>query len=91
MTAGRPTLVVGFAAETSSVLEHAADKRRRKGCDWIVANDVADPAGVFGGEANQVHLVTADGVDSWPRLPKTEVAARLVTAIGAALVADPRS
>ncbi len=81
MATGRPGLVVGFAAETTSVVEHARDKRRRKGCDWIVANDVAAPEQVFGADANQVHLITADGVESWPRMSKAEVAERLVAAI----------
>lgn len=81
LAVARPDLVVGFAAETSSVTEHARDKRRRKGCDWIVANDVAAPMGVFGGDANQVQLITADRDESWPRMSKTEVAERLVAAI----------
>ena len=62
----RPRLVIGFAAETERVLEHARDKRARKGCDWIVANDVSSETGVFGGESNHVSLVTADGVEAWP-------------------------
>lgn len=73
----RPRLVVGFAAETHDVLRHAAEKRLRKGCDWIVANDVGAGTGIMGGAENEVHLVTAGGVESWPRLAKTEVAARL--------------
>jgi phosphopantothenoylcysteine decarboxylase / phosphopantothenate---cysteine ligase len=79
----RPGLVVGFAAETERVLEHAAAKRTRKGADWIVANDVSGD--VMGGEANAVHLVTADGVESWERLPKDEVARRLAQRIADAL------
>ncbi|WHU03027.1 bifunctional phosphopantothenoylcysteine decarboxylase/phosphopantothenate--cysteine ligase CoaBC [Sphingomonas sp. NIBR02145] len=79
----RPGLVVGFAAETEQVLEHAAAKRTRKGADWIVANDVSGD--VMGGEANAVHLVTADGVESWERLPKDEVARRLAQRIADAL------
>ncbi|MCH3755938.1 hypothetical protein LZC13_09975, partial [Campylobacter coli] len=71
----RPLLVVGFAAETQDVLDHAAAKRVRKGADWIVANDVSGD--VFGGTTNTVHLVTAGGVESWERLPKDAVAARL--------------
>ena len=79
----RPTLVVGFAAETDDVLTHAQAKLARKGCDWIVANDIlADP---MGGERNRVHLVTKDGVDSWDRLPKEEVARRLIDRIADAL------
>ncbi len=73
----RPTLVVGFAAETHDVLAHATAKRARKGCDWIVANDVGHGTGIMGGAENEVHLVTADGVETWPRLAKDEVARRL--------------
>ena len=74
---GRPRLVVGFAAETDDMLAHAQAKLARKGCDWIVANDVRPETGVMGGEANEVHLVTGAGVEHWPLLPKAEVAARL--------------
>ena len=81
--ADRPRLVVGFAAETEQVLEHAAAKLARKGADWIVANDVSGD--VMGGDANTVHLVTATGVESWERLPKSAVAARLATRIADAL------
>jgi phosphopantothenoylcysteine decarboxylase / phosphopantothenate---cysteine ligase len=81
----RPTLVVGFAAETSDVVEHARDKRRRKGCDWIVANDVAPHTGIMGGADNEVHLVTEQGVEDWPRLAKDEVARRLAARIAAQL------
>ena len=81
----RPRLVVGFAAETSDVLAHAAAKRTRKGCDWIVANDVRPETGIMGGDANEVQLVTADGAEHWPLLPKAEVAARLAARIAAAL------
>lgn len=79
----RPRLVVGFAAETERVIEHATVKRTRKGADWIVANDVSGD--VMGGEANTVHLVTAAGVEPWDRLPKTEVARRLAERIADAL------
>lgn len=79
----RPRLVVGFAAETEQVIEHATAKRTRKGADWIVANDVSGD--VMGGEANTIHLVTADGVEHWERLPKTEVARRLAERIADAL------
>jgi phosphopantothenoylcysteine decarboxylase/phosphopantothenate--cysteine ligase len=75
----RPRLVVGFAAETEHVVEHATAKRLRKGCDWIVANDVSGD--VMGGAENTVHLVTAEGVEDWPRLPKEEVARRLAARI----------
>lgn len=78
-TQDRPTLVVGFAAETDQVLDYALAKRARKACDWIVANDVTGDA--MGGERNQVHLVMADGVESWPELPKPAVADRLAARI----------
>ena len=81
----RPRLVIGFAAETEDVAANAAAKRRRKGCDWIVANDVRPSTGIMAGEANQVHLVTAEGEEDWPMLPKTEVAARLAVRIADAL------
>lgn len=77
LTAGRPGLVVGFAAETQNVVAHAQAKLAKKGCDLIVANDVGG-TGVMGGESNTVHLVSHDGVETWPTLPKAEVAARLV-------------
>ena len=79
----RPRLVVGFAAETERVVEHATAKRLRKGADWIVANDVSGD--VFGGDANTVHLATANGVEHWERLPKDEVARRLAQRIADAL------
>jgi phosphopantothenoylcysteine decarboxylase / phosphopantothenate---cysteine ligase len=81
----RPHLLVGFAAETERVVEHAVAKRARKGADWIVANDVSGD--VMGGEANAVHLVTANGVESWDRLPKNEVARRLIERIAETLAA----
>lgn len=84
-THDRPRLVVGFAAETEQVIAHAQAKLARKGCDLIVANDVSPGSGVMGGEANSVHLVTADGVESWPQLPKDEVARRLVARLAALL------
>ncbi|MBS0221483.1 MAG: bifunctional phosphopantothenoylcysteine decarboxylase/phosphopantothenate--cysteine ligase CoaBC [Proteobacteria bacterium] len=74
----RPKLVVGFAAETENLVANAIDKRKRKGCDWIVANDVSPATGTFGGERNTVHLVSAEGVEDWPTLAKDEVAERLV-------------
>jgi phosphopantothenoylcysteine decarboxylase/phosphopantothenate--cysteine ligase len=77
----RPGLVVGFAAETENLVANAIDKRRRKGCDWIVANDVSPAMGTFGGERNTVHLVSAEGVEDWPTLAKEEVAARLAARI----------
>ena len=81
----RPRLVVGFAAETENVVAHAQAKRTRKGCDWIVANDVSPATGIMGGAENAVHLVTAEGVEDWPRLPKAQVAARLAERIAQAL------
>jgi len=80
---GRPRLVVGFAAETEKVVEHARAKLARKGCDLIVANDVSPQSGVMGGARNTVHLVTPDGVESWPELDKEEVARRLVAYLAA--------
>jgi phosphopantothenoylcysteine decarboxylase/phosphopantothenate--cysteine ligase len=77
----RPKLVVGFAAETENLVANAIDKRKRKGCDWIVANDVSAATGTFGGERNTVHLVSAEGVEDWPTLAKDEVAARLAARI----------
>ena len=77
----RPKLVVGFAAETENLVANAIDKRKRKGCDWIVANDVSAATGTFGGERNTVHLVSAEGVEDWPTLAKDEVAARLAKRI----------
>ncbi|MGE0744573.1 MAG: bifunctional phosphopantothenoylcysteine decarboxylase/phosphopantothenate--cysteine ligase CoaBC [Rhodospirillales bacterium] len=77
----RPRLVVGFAAETENVVANAVAKRARKGCDWILANDVAPETGTFGGDSNTIHLVTAAGVEDWPRLTKTEVAARLAARV----------
>jgi len=74
---GRPGFVVGFAAETQNVIDYAKAKLARKGCDLIVANDVGG-TGVMGGDANTVHLVTAEGIETWPTLPKEEVASRLV-------------
>ena len=73
----RPALVVGFAAETENVVANAIDKRARKGCDWIVANDVSPATGTFGGERNTVHLISAQGVEHWPPLGKGDVAMRL--------------
>jgi phosphopantothenoylcysteine decarboxylase/phosphopantothenate--cysteine ligase len=77
--ARRPALLVGFAAETENVIEHAQAKLARKGCDWIVANDVSGD--VMGGSENAVHIVTADGVESWSNLPKDQVARKLMEKI----------
>jgi phosphopantothenoylcysteine decarboxylase / phosphopantothenate---cysteine ligase len=83
--AGRPNLVIGFAAETDHVIDHAKAKLERKGCDWIVANDVSSESGVMGGDSNTVHVVTRDGVDTWPTQSKEAVARQLVARIAAAL------
>ena len=85
MAEGRPGLVVGFAAETDDVLAHATAKRARKGCDWIVANDVSPATGIMGGTENAVTLITADGAESWPRMGKDAVAERLAARIADAL------
>ncbi|MFS0774072.1 bifunctional phosphopantothenoylcysteine decarboxylase/phosphopantothenate--cysteine ligase CoaBC [Sphingomonas sp. 1P08PE] len=79
----RPSLVVGFAAETEHVVDHARAKLTRKGCDWIVANDVSGD--VMGGDANAIHIVTADGVVDWPRQSKEDVARGLARRIADAL------
>jgi len=76
--------VIGFAAETEHVAEHAAEKRARKGCDWIIANDVSPATGIMGGEENEVHLLTGTGHETWPRMGKTEVAARIAARIAEA-------
>jgi phosphopantothenoylcysteine decarboxylase/phosphopantothenate--cysteine ligase len=81
----RPRLLVGFAAETDDVVANARVKRRAKGCDWIVANDVSAAAGTFGGDANTVHLIDGKGAAAWPRLSKQEVAERLARRIAEAL------
>jgi phosphopantothenoylcysteine decarboxylase/phosphopantothenate--cysteine ligase len=86
----RPALVVGFAAETENLVANAIDKRKRKGCDWIVANDVSPQTGTMGGDRNTVHLLIRDGADvsvndirveSWPAMSKAEVATALVARI----------
>jgi phosphopantothenoylcysteine decarboxylase / phosphopantothenate---cysteine ligase len=79
----RPRLVVGFAAETEKVVENATKKRAKKGCDWILANDVSADTGTFGGTENTVHLISAQGVEDWPRLSKQAVADRLGDRIAA--------
>ena len=75
----RPKLIIGFAAETENVIENAQAKLMRKGCDWIIANDVSGD--VMGGAANTVHVVTADGVESWEKMAKGEVAERLAARV----------
>jgi phosphopantothenoylcysteine decarboxylase / phosphopantothenate---cysteine ligase len=84
-SAARPTLVVGFAAETENVIENAKRKLSRKGCDLIVANSVAEGSGVFGGAENEVHIVTASGVSSWARMSKPEIAYKLIELFAARL------
>ncbi len=82
---GRPALVVGFAAETDDVIANATAKRERKGCDWIVANDVRPETGIMGGRENAVTLITGQGAESWPRMGKAEVAERLAQRMAEAL------
>ena len=83
----RPRLVIGFAAETENLIENAKTKRQAKNADWIVANDVWPGTGAMGGDDTQVHLVTASGVEDWPKLSKDETAARLLARAADALVA----
>jgi phosphopantothenoylcysteine decarboxylase/phosphopantothenate--cysteine ligase len=85
MKKGRPKLVVGFAAETNDVIENATAKRLRKGCDWIVANDVSPETGIMGGSENAVTLITDGGVEGWPRMDKTDVAKKLAARISDAM------
>jgi phosphopantothenoylcysteine decarboxylase/phosphopantothenate--cysteine ligase len=85
MKTGRPGLVVGFAAETDDVVANAIAKRKRKGCDWIVANDVSPATGIMGGSENAVHLISDSGVEDWPRMGKDAVARQLAERIAAAL------
>jgi phosphopantothenoylcysteine decarboxylase/phosphopantothenate--cysteine ligase len=79
----RPRLVIGFAAETEHVVAHAKAKLTRKGCDWILANDVSPETGIMGGDSNTIQLVTRDGVEDWPPLSKDEVASALIKRIAA--------
>jgi len=88
--ARRPSLVIGFAAETENVVANAKEKRKRKGCDWILANDVSAASGVMGGDRNRVHLITADGVEAWPPQSKDEVAGALIIRIALALTGAQR-
>jgi phosphopantothenoylcysteine decarboxylase/phosphopantothenate--cysteine ligase len=85
MGAGRPGLVVGFAAETDDVIAHATAKRARKGCDWIVANDVSPETGIMGGSENAVTVISAEGAEEWPRMGKDEVARQLAARVAEAL------
>ena len=77
----RPNLVIGFAAETENLLENAMRKRKNKGCDWILANDVSTSTGIFGGESNLVHFITNYGSEEWPSMLKENVAMRLAERI----------
>jgi phosphopantothenoylcysteine decarboxylase/phosphopantothenate--cysteine ligase len=81
----RPQLVIGFAAETDDLLANAKAKLAKKGCDWILANDVSPQTGIMGGDVNTIHLIDAGGVESWPPLSKDDVARRLVGRIAGAL------
>lgn len=85
MKKGRPALVVGFAAETDDVIANATAKRKRKGCDWIVANDVSPETGIMGGSENVVTVISDDGAEEWPRMGKDQVATRLAVAIAKTL------
>ena len=85
LATGRPGLVVGFAAETEDVVAHAMAKRARKGCDWIVANDVSAASGIMGGGENEIHLITPAGVESWDRMSKRATAEALSRRIADAL------
>ena len=85
MSDGRPALVVGFAAETDDVVNHATAKRARKGCDWILANDVSPETGIMGGSENAVVLISEDGAEVWPRMGKDDVAQRLAARIAETL------
>ncbi len=85
MKKGRPGLVVGFAAETDDVVDNATAKRTRKGCDWIVANDVSAGTGIMGGAENDITLITDAGAEDWPRMAKDQVAAKLAQRIADAL------
>ncbi|KUP90658.1 coenzyme A biosynthesis bifunctional protein CoaBC [Tritonibacter horizontis] len=91
LEAGRPSLVVGFAAETNDVLENATAKRVRKGCDWILANDVSPATGIMGGDENAISLIRDVGAETWPRMKKDDVAARLAQKIAQALTDLDRS
>jgi phosphopantothenoylcysteine decarboxylase/phosphopantothenate--cysteine ligase len=82
---GRPPLVIGFAAETDNVIANAKAKLKKKGCDWILANDVSPETGIMGGDSNTIHLVTVDGVESWPPQSKEDVARALIARIAGAL------
>jgi phosphopantothenoylcysteine decarboxylase/phosphopantothenate--cysteine ligase len=82
---GRPRLVIGFAAETDDLIANAKAKLERKGCDWIIANDVSPQTGIMGGDRNTVHLVSRNGVESWPPQSKEAVARQLLARVADAL------
>jgi phosphopantothenoylcysteine decarboxylase / phosphopantothenate---cysteine ligase len=82
---GRPQLVIGFAAETENVVANARAKLKKKGCDWILANDVSPATGIMGGDCNTVHLVSASGVEAWPPQSKEDVARALIERVATAL------
>jgi len=84
-SAKRPSLVVGFAAETDDIVAHAKAKLEKKGCDWIVANDVSTGTGIMGGDKNRIHLITRTSQEDWPELDKSEVGRRLVARVAAVL------
>ena len=86
MTSGRPKLVIGFAAETDNVIANATAKRKRKGCDWILANDVSPSTGIMGGSQNDVTLIMENGSEDWPRMSKDAVAVKLAAKLVEALV-----
>jgi phosphopantothenoylcysteine decarboxylase/phosphopantothenate--cysteine ligase len=86
----RPQLVIGFAAETEHIIEHAKAKLARKGCDWILANDVSAGTGTMGGDVNRVHLVTREGCESWPPQRKEALAQALVARIADTLAGKDR-
>ncbi|MEP1535988.1 MAG: bifunctional phosphopantothenoylcysteine decarboxylase/phosphopantothenate--cysteine ligase CoaBC [Paracoccaceae bacterium] len=88
LTKGRPRLVIGFAAETDDVQANATAKRKRKGCDWIIANDVSPETGIMGGTENAVLVIKADGSEQWPRMAKSDVASKLADQIAIALSDD---
>ncbi|MFL2654834.1 MAG: bifunctional phosphopantothenoylcysteine decarboxylase/phosphopantothenate--cysteine ligase CoaBC [Alphaproteobacteria bacterium] len=82
----RPKLLIGFAAETHDIIPNAQLKLKDKKCDWLLANDVSEESGTFGGDNNTIHLVTADSVENWPQMTKNDVAKRLAERIASALI-----
>ncbi len=87
---GRPRLVIGFAAETDHVIANAKAKLAKKGCDWILANDVSPATGIMGGDSNTIHLITPVALEHWPQQSKEDVARMLIERITAALEGDKR-